>query len=577
MKKVERYLILLSFVAFSLKAQDWQLRIYSEKGSVSSKLNYKKKHPGKEAAYKEIANLISSLQYRGYLLAEADSIWGDSLNLNARIKEHEVYTFARLKLGNVNPVIASKAGLSEKLYTGKPFNYRELAKGIEKILVYYENNGYPFATVKIDSVAFEGKEVTGILQVTKNKLFRIDSVKIEGSSKVKRSFLYRYLSIEEGMPYNEEVLRKISRNLKQLPFLKETKPQIVRLSDKTNRLYLYLDKKNASQFDGIVGILPDANTGKTVITGDVKLKVVNGIFRNGETFDLQWRRLQNQTQDFAGRLIYPYIAGTPIGADYYLKIYRKDSSFIDINNNIALHYYFSGLNYLKLGYKQRNSNLISTSNLTYINTLPEYADVVTKSYGLGVFYEDLNYRFNPHKGIALNLNGQTGNRVINKNPNINDAVYEGVELKTLQYQFEGTLAAYLNLYRNHVLKLGLQGASVFGSSTIFKNELFRIGGLRTLRGFDEESIYASTYVIPTIEYRYLFAENSNLLLFTEGAWYENLSNGTYLSDTPFSFGAGVNFETKAGILTMTYALGSQLNNPIDLRNGKIHFGLIALF
>ena len=107
--------------------------------------------------------------------------------------------------------------------------------------------------------------------------------------------------------------------------------------------------------------------------------------------------------------------------------------------------------------------------------------------------------------------------------------------------------------------------------------MFRIGGLRTLRGFDEESIYASTYVIPTIEYRYLFAENSNLLLFTEGAWYENVSNGAYLSDTPFSFGAGVNFETKAGILTMTYALGSQLNNPIDLRNGKIHFGLIALF
>lgn len=577
MKKVEQYLILLCFIAFSLKAQDWQLRIFSEKGSPVAKLNYKKKHPGKEAAYKELANVISSLQYRGYLLAEADSIWEDGLNLNARIKEQAMYTFAHLKLGNVNPVIASKAGISEKLYTGKPFNYRELARGIEKILVYYENNGYPFATVKIDSVHINDQTISGVLMVTKNKLFRIDSIKIEGNSRVKRSFLYRYLSIQEGMPYNEEVLRKISRNLKQLPFLKETKPQIVRLSDKTNRLYLYLDKKNASQFDGIVGILPDANTGKTVITGDVKLKVVNGIFRNGETFDLQWRRLQNQTQDFAGRLIYPYIAGTPIGADYYLKIYRKDSSFVDINNSIALHYYFKGLNYLKLGYKQRNSNLISTSNLTYINTLPEYADVVTKAYGLGVFYEDLNYRFNPHKGVSLNLNGQTGNRVINKNPNIADAVYEDLELKTLQYQFEGHFAAYLKLYKNHVLKLGLQGASVFGSSTIFKNELFRIGGLRTLRGFDEESIYASTYVIPTIEYRYLFAENSNLLLFTEGAWYENVSNGAYLSDTPFSFGAGVNFETKAGILTMTYALGSQLNNPIDLRNGKIHFGLIALF
>jgi outer membrane protein assembly factor BamA len=564
-------------MVFSMRAQEWQLKVFSEKGGPASKITYKSKVKSKEAAFKEISNLITTLHFKGYLLAEADSVWEDSLKLFARIKTYESFKLAQLKLGNVNPVIASKAGLSEKLYTGKPFNYRELARGIEKILVYYENNGYPFATVKIDSVKFEGKAISGVLQVNKNKLFRIDSIKIEGDSKIKRNFLYRYLAISEGMPYNEEVLRKISKNLKQLPFIKETKPQIVRLSDKTNRLYLYLDKKNASQFDGIVGILPDANTGKTVITGDVKLKVVNGIFRNGETFDLQWRRLQNQTQDFAGRLIYPYIAGTPIGADYYLKIYRKDSSFIDINNHIALHYYFNGLNFLKLGYKQRNSNLISTSNLVFVNTLPEYADVETKSYGVGIFYEDLNYRFNPHKGISINFNGQTGNRVINKNPNINDAVYEGLDLRSLQYQLEGAFAAYVKLYRNHVLKLGLQGASIFGNSTIFRNELFRIGGLRTLRGFDEESIYTSSYIIPTLEYRFLFAENSNLLLFTEGAWYENVSNGDYLSDTPFSFGAGVNFETKAGILTMTYALGSQLNNPIDLRNGKIHFGLIALF
>ena len=127
------------------------------------------------------------------------------------------------------------------------------------------------------------------------------------------------------------------------------------------------------------------------------------------------------------------------------------------------------------------------------------------------------------------------------------------------------------------MRLGLQGASVFGNSTIFKNELFRIGGLKTLRGFDEESIYVSTYVIPTIEYRFLFAQNSNLLLFTEGAWYENNSNGMYIKDMPMSVGAGINFETKAGILSLNYAIGNQFGNGFDVRSGKIHFGLTALF
>lgn len=150
-------------------------------------------------------------------------------------------------------------------------------------------------------------------------------------------------------------------------------------------------------------------------------------------------------------------------------------------------------------------------------------------------------------------------------------------LRSTQYQLEGSTALYIRLIGNNVLKLGVQGASVFGNSTIFKNELFRIGGLKTLRGFDEESIYTSTYVIPTLEYRFLFAQNSNILLFAEGAWYENNSNGQYLNDTPVSVGAGVNFETKAGILSLNYALGNQMGNGFDLRNGKIHFGLTALF
>ena len=112
---------------------------------------------------------------------------------------------------------------------------------------------------------------------------------------------------------------------------------------------------------------------------------------------------------------------------------------------------------------------------------------------------------------------------------------------------------------------------------VFKNELFRIGGLRTLRGFAEESIYASSYVIPTLECRFLFGQNSNILLFAEGAWYENNSTSVYLKDMPYSVGAGINFDTKAGIFSLNYALGSQKGNGIDIRSGKIHFGLTALF
>jgi outer membrane protein assembly factor BamA len=227
-------------------------------------------------------------------------------------------------------------------------------------------------------------------------------------------------------------------------------------------------------------------------------------------------------------------------------------------------------------YKQRNANLISTSGLSNITVLPDYADVTTKAYGLGFFIEKLDYRFNPRKGISVNIQGSVGTRQIKKNPKINDVAYSTITLKTSQYQTEGMIVGYLNIFKNHVVKLSSQFGSVFGN-TIYKNELFRIGGLRTLRGFDEESIYASTYIIPTIEYRFLFERNSNLFFFGEGAWYENKNVSGYVNDLPISVGAGINFETKAGIFNLSYAIGKQFNNGFDLRIGKIHAGLTALF
>lgn len=580
MKRPAPYLVLLLFLAtgIRLSAQSVSLKVISaDKKSPAAKLNYRKSFPSKKEAYHEIENIVLTLQYKGYLLAAADTIYSDTSSLRAFISEGQLFKTAYLKLGNLNPGLASRLGISEKLYFNKPFKYKEVAKSFEKIIAYYENNGYPFASVSLDSVETDAQQLKGQLHVEKNRFFKIDSIKVDGGAKVSGHFLYRYLDIKEGMPYNEEVLRRISQKIRQLPFVFEKQTQVVRLTDKTNKLYLFLDRKNASQFDGIIGLLPDADTKKTVITGDVKLKIVNGIFRNGETFDLEWRRLQSQTQDFKGRVIYPYLFGTPVGIDYSLKIYRKDTTFIDIHNDIGLQYYFSGLNNVKIYYKQRTSNLISTSGLEAVSVLPDYADISTSSYGAGIFVERVNYRFNPRKGIAFSVNAQTGNRSIRRNPKINEVAYDDLLLRSVQYQAEGSFAAYIPLYRNNVLKLGVQGASIFGNSTIFKNELFRIGGLKTLRGFDEESIYASTYVIPTIEYRFLFAQNSNILLFAEGAWYENNSNGTYLNDVPVSVGAGINFETRAGILSLNYGVGNQFNNGFDIRSGKIHFGLTALF
>jgi hypothetical protein len=549
--------------------------INTDNQPIFKKINYKKTVANKSFLDKELNKVYVSLVNEGCISASIDSIQADSLAYTAYLTTGKKYKWIALSYQKKDVAIISKLGYNERFFTHKPFKYSELSRLMEKIITHYENNGYPFTTAKLDSLEFTTESVKAKLIVEKNVFVKLDSLITQGTANVKQKFLLRYLGIKNGMPYNEEVYLGVSRKIKQLPFVTEKAPPILRLTDKQNKLFLFLDKKNASQFDGIVGILP-SDKGKTIFTGDVKIKLVSTIFKSGETFDINWRRLQTQTQDLKATVIYPYILGLPFGADYNIKIYKKDSAFIDINNAFGLHYYFSGLNYLKVFYKQRNANLISTAGLENATVLPDYADVITKSYGLAVVLEKMDYKFNPHKGYSVTLQGSVGNRQIRKNPKINDAAYSSLALVTSQYQTDGIIMGYINIVKNHVLKLSSQFGSVFGN-TIYKNELYRIGGLRTLRGFDEESIYASSYIIPTIEYRFLFEKNSNIFLFAEGAWYENKSSTTFITDTPMSIGAGINFETKAGIFNLSYGIGKQFNNSFDLRTGKIHAGLTALF
>lgn len=559
---------------FGQKNYSLSLDIHDQKLLLKN-ISYKTLHPNQESIHKELDKIYQSLISVGYIAASIDSIIYDSLDCRAFISCGEKYKWIKLDYNPSDEPILSRLGYAERLFTDKLFTYKELAKMFDKTITYYENNGYPFASIKLDSLVIFENKISAKLNIQKHQFVKLDSVIIEGNSHTNKKFILRYLNLKEGSPYNEASYLSISKKLRQLPFLIEKKAPVLRLTDKENKLCLFADKKNASQFDGIVGILP-GNNGKTIFTGDVKIKLVNGILKSGETFDINWRRLQSQTQDLQAHINYPFLFGFPVGVDYNIKLYRKDTSFIDINNAFAFQYFFSGLNYIKAFYKQRNANIISTSGLTNATVLPDYADVATKSYGLGIGFEKLDYKFNPKKGVSISAQASIGIRTIKRNPKINDAAYSNIALHSGQYQLDGNLAGYINLHKNHVLKLAAQFGSVFGN-TIYKNELIRIGGLRTLRGFDEESIYTSTYLIPTLEYRFLFEQNSNLFLFAEGAWYENSSVGTYIHDTPYSVGAGINFETKAGILTLSYALGRQFNNPFDLRTGKIHAGLVALF
>jgi len=574
-----RFVLLLLFLPLISEGQT-QFTLSIEEtpdNDVLKKTRYAASFSKPEDRDKEIRKVLISLWNSGYIAAASDSIRIDSSHATVYINPGTRYEWASLAPGNVDEEILSFAGYKRKAFRGTVFKFGEVARMQERILMWCENNGYPFAAVRLDSLFFEkDNRLQATLHLDKNRFTKIDSIEQKGNLKISEAYLYSYIGIRPGDPYDESKIAAITTRIKELAFAKEARPPAVLFTEKYTKLIVYIDRKKAGQFDGIVGILPDNNTGKVLFTGDVRLKLQNSL-RRGELIELNWRRLQTQTQDLKARFSYPYLFRTPAGADYQIKLYRRDTSFLHVQQQFGLNYIFIGTSGVRAYVKNSTSSLLSTAGMELLTTLPATADISSISYGLGVHIDKLDYRFNPRKGFVFDATYDLGTRTIKKNTGLNPVIYEGLKLKTKQFGATLLLEKFWPLGKRTTLKTGVNGAWQFNSGYLLRNELFRIGGLSTLRGFDEESIFASAFAVSTVEYRYQLEQNSWFFVFTDVAWYENSAKGSWDTDTPYGFGTGVTFETRAGIFALTYALGSRYQQPIQFRSGKIHVGFVGLF
>lgn len=514
----------------------------------------------------------------GFLLADFDSIVKPSENtFNYYFNKNNLFQWASLRKGNLENALYYNYFYSKKI-AHQPVKYPEIIQLFEKIIQHYENNGYPFASIKLDSIQVDSNHLSASIHIDKHQKITIDSIILQGNLKINKKFLHRYIDIFPSSLYNEKKLKQIESKLKKLPFVNIRQSPVIRIYEKSAKVYIFADNKNVSQFDGIVGVQPDA-TGKTIITGNIKIKLINALFKNAEIADLEWQRVQVLTQNFKFAFSMPYIAGTHLGTQYQITLFKKDTSFIDVQNNIGISYYFSGLNHINFFYKQRNSNLISTFGLSGITTLPDYADITTRYYGTGFGFNNQNNINNPSNGWNVQINVSVGNKDIRKNPKINDAAYKNILLHSIQYQSEGFVEKYFpKIFSKYTaLKISMKYGYINGNSTLFKNELFRIGGLKSIRGFNEQSIYADKYIIPSLEYRFLYSENGYLMLFSDAGYYTSNYALSKSENIIYSTGAGIQFDTKAGLFNLIYAVGNNWGQAPDFRAGKIHAGLITIF
>lgn len=514
-------------------------------------------------------DLLAKLHSKGYLAASFEDTESGKDTTTMTLHLGEVYQWASLSTAGVHSEYLSRVGFRDKLFRGQPLSPVQVVRLMETLLRHAEENGHPFATIGLEGIERDQEGMRAELRMETGRLVTIDSVIVRGSARLAPRYLHRHIGIRPGDPYDESLIVALEQRMRELTFVTQRQKPYVLFTPEWTKLYLFLDRRKASSINGILGVLPDAATGRVAITGDIDLRLRNVLDR-GESIDLNWRSLKDRTQDLKVRTQLPYLFNTPFGAELGLKLFRRDTSFMDVNGRAAVQYLMRQGEVLSVFVNSRSSRTLGRSR----QFQPGLANLRMLSYGLGLERWRLDYRPNPRRGHALLLEGSAGVKE-SSIPDPDDPLVT-TTTKTPQYEVNATLLGHVPTGRRGTIRLALQSGTMI-ADRIFVNELHRLGGIKSLRGFDEASIYASSYAIGTAEFRVLLEENSNVFLFVDQAWWEDRSRPDALNDTPTGFGAGINFETKAGIFGLTYALGRSFSLPVELRSGKIHFGFTSLF
>lgn len=520
--------------------------------------------------------IIEQLHKQAYLNARLDSLINTSDTLVAYISVGDRFIWQRLEKGNLPSKIIYNVGFKSKKYNNKPFLYESISKLQNKILIYSEDNGYPFAQVQLDSLIFNNYQVQAKLNYQQGPKIIFDTLRLVGNLNIKPKFLMKYLRLKQGDVFSQTKVANAQNILKQLPYIKIKRNAQVDFRAKKAYVNLFLQKRKSNQINLLVGVLPnEQEPGVVEWMGEFDLLLQN-MFKSGKRLSAKWLRPESQSQLINLDYTHPLLFGSSLDLQLGFNLLKEDTSFVNIDLGGSLFYNLKNGDKVKVNITSKSSRVLNSAIYQNAIRLPDTLDMSFTAYGLGYIHTNLNDVLYPTKGDFLSLEGRVGQKSILQNAEIPENLYENTPLTTTKFVYEANWQHYSQILTNSVVYWQLSTGGIINDQLLV-NELFRVGGINSLRGHNQNVFFASNYIIANLEYRFLFDDYSYLFLFYDQAWLQQNTLNVFDEDAPLGFGLGLNFPTKAGIFNIVYALGKTQTEQINFNRSKIHFGFISRF
>jgi hypothetical protein len=382
----------------------------------------------------------------------------------------------------------------------------------------------------------------------------LNDIVINGYEKFSKGHLKSLRRLYRKKEFNQALLKKLNTDVNQFRFVRQTKfPEILFTQD-TTKVYVYIEKAKPNRFDGLIGFA-NSETGAVRFNGYLDLLLVN-FLNSGEGFNLLWKSDGKSQTTFNTNLDLPYLFKTPFGLKANLTIFKQDSIFQNTKTAIELGYLFHYNSRVYLGRQTTSSAGATNSSTLNINDFNN--SFTTLNYEYSDFNaDDLLF---PEKSKLLIKAGIGSRKGIDKTDRQNF-----IDLKW-----------HYNFYFNKKNLLNIRSQNFYlKSDRYFVNELYRFGGINSLRGFNENSLQAHFLSSLQTEYRYIFSPSLYTHSVIDYGWFKDATSNR--SSNLLGLGFGFGLQTKNGLFNLIYATGTEGKSAVKLNNAIVQMSFITNF
>ncbi|QOD62277.1 hypothetical protein H9I45_07500 [Polaribacter haliotis] len=544
-QKVTLFILLFSTTISlnSLFAQKYTLTLSSKTAaelSVLHKIDYQKKHKDSLSIYNELDRVSSYLKKIGYFSNTINSVSKDLNNFTVIFQLNERIENAVLIFKNPSSSLLKEFNFEGNSITIPIEKLQQILSTFSKNL---EKDGKSFSKVQLTDVSIKSKKLYGTLIIEESKKRIITKTIVKGYKDFPKSYFKNYYNINRNTIFNKQKLETIKRLSNNLSFVEEIKPPEILFTKDSTYLYIYLKKRNSSSFNGLINFSSN-ESGNLIFNGHIDLKL-NNIFNTGENLNLFWNSIGEEKQEFELSLNTPYILNSKISPDISFSIYKQDSTFINTKFNTNINYSINEKSKIGLTFSLEDSEKL-------IN------DSKNNVYTFNNFFLGTTFQFNIPKNDFF--------RNDKFSFDINPSIGKRTSLIESSNQFKIHLnTSYIFDINNRNSIFIRNNTGYLNSTNFIENELFRIGGSKSIRGFNEQSIFAKDYTFFNIEYRYVTSEKSYLYSITD----IGKINTTIKSEDLLSIGLGYLFTSRNSQINLSVASILNTNTKIDLKSTQL--------